>query len=233
MPDPSPKQGGDASSRRARRSQLSRRDAMVLGGIIAGGGLTSVWLQSSAPLARDVSRNRAAREALTATSSRSDGNPSGDVRLVAFNDFLCPFCKLTAPELANAVRADGNVRVEYVDLALFGPVAEEAARLGLAMALQGKYAQFHHAVMNARQGTDRALLRDAVRWIGASWRQAQLDLEGNENEFTVTLKTDALLAFALGINGTPAFLIGGLLAIGRLGEDQFQGLFDQARKLAS
>jgi protein-disulfide isomerase len=217
----------------AARSQLSRRDLLLLAGLIGGGAVASNCLQNSAPLARDVSSSLAAREALAATSARSDGNPSGDVRLVAFNDFLCPVCKLTAPELMSAVRADGNVRVEFIDLTFFGPIAEQAARVGLAVALQGRYASFHHEVMNERGQIDRARLSHVVQRIGANWSRAERDVKTHATDFTTILNKDAMLAFALGIDGTPAFLVGGLLAKGRLRENQFRGLFDQARTLTS
>lgn len=217
----------------AAQSRLSRRDLLVLGGLVGVGALTSVWLRATAPLARDVSLNSAVRGALAATSSRSDGNPAGDVRVVAFNDFLCPVCKITAPELANAVRADGHVRVEYVDLTLFGPVSEEAARLGLALALQGRYPQFHHAVMDLRRRVDRPMMRDVVQGIGGNWERAQSDIAARESEFTAILNKDAMLAFTLGISGTPAFLIDGLLTIGRLNAAQFGDLFGQARGLTA
>lgn len=230
--EPNAWRGEDESSGRNHRHRLSRRDLLVLGAVAGGGALASSWLQNTAPLARDVSNNLAAREALALTSSRYDGNSAGDVRLVAFNDFLCPICKLTAPDLATAVRDDGRVRIEYIDLAVFGPVAEKAARLGLAVALQDKYSQYHHALMDARRPIDQALLRQAVEGVDASWTQAELDLRTYERKFTAQLNEDAMLAFKLGINGTPAFLIGGLLAIGRLDQAQFKTLFAQARDLS-
>ncbi len=226
-----PEGSGEADAYRlqAVSPRLARRDLLVLGGLVGAGAMTSVWLQATAPLARDVSTNSAVQHALAATTARSDGNPAGDVRVIAFNDFLCPVCKITAPELANAVRADGGVRIEYIDLTLFGPVAEDAARLGLAMALQGRYSQFHHAIMAARRRLDHAVMRDVVHMIGGEWQRAVSDVEAHESEFTAMLNKNALLAFMLGINGTPAFLIEGLLSIGRLNATQFGDLFEQAR----
>lgn len=226
--------GGKADTHAvAERSRPSRRDLLVLGGLVGVGALTSIWLRATAPLARDVSSNSAVRGALATTSSRFDGNPAGDVRVVAFNDFLCPICKITAPELENAVRADGRVRVEYVDLTLFGPVSEEAARLGLALTLQGRYPQFHHAMMDARRQINRPMMRDVVQEIGGDWARADSDIAARKREFTATLNKDALLAFTLGISGTPAFLIDGLLTIGRLNATQFGDLFGQARDLTA
>ena len=170
---------------------------------------------------------------MAATSSRSDGNPAGDVRVVAFNDFLCPVCKITAPELANAVRADSRVRVEYVDLTLFGSVSEEAARLGLALALQGRYSEFHHAVMDSRRRVDRPMMRDVVQGIGGNWERAEFEIASRESEFTAILNKDALLALTLGISGTPAFLIDGLRTMGRLNTTQFGDLFGQTRDLTA
>ncbi len=213
--------------------KVTRRDAVVLAGLVATGALVGKALQYTAPLARDISSNPAASAALSETSARSDGNPNGRVRLIAFNDFLCPICKVTSPDLARATRADGDVRVEYKDLSFFGPLAEEAARFGVAMSYQEKYPTFHHGVMQQPRQTDRALLRDVIETAGGSWEQAERDLVARDQDISAILRRDSLLAFTLGIGGTPAFLIGGLLAIGRKSEREFRDIFDQARELKS
>ena len=219
-----------AASGRSRA--LTRRDAIVLGSLAVGGALAAKVLQTTAPLARDVSDNPTAREAIETTSDRFDGRPDGSVRVVAFNDFLCPICKITSPDLASAVRSDGDVRVEYKDLTIFGPLSEEAARVGLAMALRSRYSEFHHAIMDAHRQVDRALLRNVVLTLGEDWREVEEEVLENAQRFTAILNNDARIAFTLGIAGTPAFLIGGLLALGRKSENEFGALFDQARTLA-
>lgn len=212
---------------------LTRRDAIGLGSLAAAGAVIGKVLQGTAPLARDVSGNPTAREALDTRSRRSDGNPKGSVRIVAFNDFLCPICKITSPDLARAVRVDGDVGVEYKDLTIFGPLSEESARIGLAMALRARYPEFHHAMMDARRQVDRNLLRDTVLMLGEDWKQVEAEASRRERRFAAVLNEDARIAFTLGIGGTPAFLIGGLLALGRKSEGEFHTLFEQARNLGT
>ncbi len=43
------------------------------------------------------------------------GNPAGDVTIVAFMDYNCPFCKKSSPDLERFVNDDGNVRLVYKD----------------------------------------------------------------------------------------------------------------------
>lgn len=206
---------------------------MVLGGLACTGAVVGKVLQSTGPLACDVSTNPTAREALESTSKRSDGNPNGSVRVVAFNDFLCPICLITSPDLARAVLADGDVGVEYKDLTIFGPVSEASARVGLAMAQRNEYPALHHAMMTAPRQVDSELMRSVVVSLGERWEQVEAEVRQRKRAFTAILNEDARMAFTLGINGTPAFLVGGLLALGRRSENEFRTLFEEARSLNS
>ena len=216
----------------APRKAFSRRDLAILAGFAGAGWLGSWALRETAPLAQDMSSNGRAQTAADQRTSRSAGNPDGSVTVVAFNDFLCPICKVTAHILAAAVKHDGDVRIEYRDLAFFGPMAERAALVGLAMDRQSLYPAYHDRTMAMQIPLNETVLRDIGHDIGADWEQATKDLKDQRQAFLNRLHQDANLAFGLGIRGTPAFLVENLLAIGRKTEDEFLAIFAEARDMA-
>src|ERR1700730_11501334 len=77
------------------------------------------------------------------------GNPNGDLTIVEYFDYQCPYCKKVAPELAQAVQEDGNVRIVLKDWPIFGELSTSAAKLVLAAKYQDKYSQAHDALIGA------------------------------------------------------------------------------------
>src|SRR6266446_4981565 len=82
-------------------------------------------------------------ELLNDPTSPVAGNPKGDVTVVEFFDYRCPYCKAVAPDLAKAVAADGKVRLIYKEFPILGPASITAAKAALAAVRQDKYPAFH------------------------------------------------------------------------------------------
>jgi len=80
-----------------------------------------------------------AEEIFRSPTSFVAGNPKGDVSVVAFLDYNCPYCRQDAPELARLIETDGKVRLVLKELPVLGKDSEEVARIALAAAAQGKY----------------------------------------------------------------------------------------------
>ncbi len=77
------------------------------------------------------------------------GNPKGDLTVVEFFDYQCPYCKKLAPEIAQLMPEDGNIRLVLKDWPIFGAVSKSAAQLALAAKYQDKYAEAHDALIGA------------------------------------------------------------------------------------
>lgn len=156
------------------------------------------------------------------------GNPNGNVTIVEFFDYQCGFCKRAFPEMQAAVEADGNVRVVYKEWPVLGPASVFAARAALASRAQGKYEAFHNALM----GFDGQLSNEIVMQIAASvgLDVARLQEDMQSPEVDGILRRNHELAQALGIEGTPAFVIGDELIPGAIGEQQFRTHIDRARE---
>lgn len=216
----------------AERRRISRRELLQLAGVVAVGYGVSAVLQSTAPLGRDVSTNSHAQALLRNPGGPTEGPNDADLRVVIFTDYQCPACRKAAPELDAAYRDDAQVQLAYKDWPIFGAVSEQAARVALAANYQGIYPAVHHALMRERRQLDRGVLELAVQQAGGRWDRIERDLKEHAQAIDLALGRNRADAFALGIAGTPAFLIGPLLVIGALSRGDFAKAFEQARHLA-
>jgi protein-disulfide isomerase len=140
------------------------------------------------------------------------GNPQGDVTIVEFFDYRCPYCKQVEPALEALLREDGNLRLVYKEFPILGKDSVYATRMALAARKQGKYDAFHAAMMAAKGQINEAVVRQVAKSVGVDLDKADGDLHSAEIEDVI--KRDNDLAQALDIRGTPAFIIGGELVPG-------------------
>jgi protein-disulfide isomerase len=155
------------------------------------------------------------------------GNPRGDVTVVEFFDYRCPYCKQVEPSLEKMLHQDPQLRLVYKEFPILGPASVTAARAALAAKAQGKYDQFHAAMMEAR-GT---ITEDAVYRVAGS---VGLDIDKLKRDMTApavsqALKSNLKLADALDIHGTPAFVIGDKVVPGAIDLDALKGMVSSAR----
>lgn len=88
------------------------------------------------------------------------GNPNGDVTLVEFFDYRCPYCRQVEPWLEALTKNNPDLRVVEKELAILGPASVNEARIALAAFKQGKHEQFHDAVMSKKPNVDEATIRE-------------------------------------------------------------------------
>ena len=155
------------------------------------------------------------------------GNPEGDVTVVEFFDYNCPYCRRVKPEMEALLAADPNVRVVYREWPILGEGSVFAARAALASRNQGKYEEFHWAMMQLKQRAEEATIIRVAEDIGFDVAQLRRDMTAPEIEEHI--QTSMRLAQSLGFSGTPSFVIGDSLAPGLIQADQMIELVDQAR----
>ncbi|OZB18568.1 MAG: hypothetical protein B7X53_02775 [Hyphomonas sp. 34-62-18] len=155
------------------------------------------------------------------------GNPDGDVTVVEFFDYNCPYCRRVKPEMEALLAADPNVRVVYREWPILGDGSVFAARAALASRNQGKYEEFHWAMMQLKERAEEASILRTAEDIGLDIAQLRRDMNGPEIEEHI--QTSMRLAQSLGFSGTPSFVIGDSLAPGLIQADQMIELVDQAR----
>lgn len=168
---------------------------------------TSLLILPSVAFADDneISKDDIFRDPETPTA----GNPDGDLTIVDFFDYNCPFCKKSAPSLERAVKADGKVRHVYKDWPILGPTSIIGARLALAAKYQGKYFDVHHALMNIPgNGIPQERMIEEVRKTGVDMNRLDADINGHAEEIGKLIKRNNAIAETIGFMGTPSFLVG-------------------------
>lgn len=139
------------------------------------------------------------------------GNPDGDVTVVEFFDYRCGYCKYVAPVLEALLAGDSNVRLVLKEFPILGPDSLLAAQAALAAKRQGRYKEFHAALMAAKQ-VDEAAINATATELGLDMDKFRADR--GDAATTATIEKNQQLAGSLDINGTPAFVIGDRLVPG-------------------
>lgn len=188
---------------------------------------------------RELRQEKQAKEIQTTITRRRDelfndpnapvvGNPDGDVTVVEFFDYNCPYCKRAAPIVEQLLEKDAGVRLVYREFPILSDGSLFAARAALASRMQDKYAEYHQVLMNlTRVDEDSAI--EAASEIGLDVEQLRTDMDRPEVEQHIKLSME--LANALGITGTPSFVIGNEMAPGLVQLSQMQSMVDNARGL--
>jgi len=156
------------------------------------------------------------------------GNPKGDVSLVEFFDYRCPYCKQVEPALEALLSQDHQLRFVYKEFPVLGPESVTAARAALAARQQGKYAAFHRAMMAVKGEFDEAAVFKVASSVGLDVDRLKRDMDAPEIDRT--LKDNLTLAAALDIRGTPGFVIGNEIVPGAVSLDTLKKLIGKARK---
>lgn len=162
----------------------------------------------------------------------TEGNPKGDITIVEYFDYRCPYCKKANPVLQQVVQDDGHVRLVFKDWPVFGDVSIYAARLGLAAKYQNKYAQAHEALISVKENLSEENVQTTLAQAGIDLDRAQHDLAANQKEIDAILARNHEQATALGFEGTPAFIIGHFRVPGALDEVNFKKAIADARAAA-
>ena len=136
------------------------------------------------------------------------GNPKGDVTIVAFVDYNCPFCKKSAPDLERAVAEDGQIRLVYKDWPILGESSVFGAQLALGAKYQNGYVNVHKALMGIRGHVSKEPMLEAVKAAGIDMERLQSDLDATSGKISALLKRNLAQADSLGLEGTPVYLVG-------------------------
>jgi protein-disulfide isomerase len=207
----------------------NRRHFIALGGAAIAGGLTIA--PAFKALAEDnsvLSRDNVLRD----PDIPSLGNPSGDISIVEYFDYQCPFCRKVAPELMDVVREDGKVRFVLKDWPILGGVSVYAARMVLAAKYQDKYEAAHSALIATTAKLNEAKVDELLAAAGVDVDRAKGDMTTHKASLDALLARNDGQAKALGFRGTPAFIIGTFRVPGVLKASEFKMAIADARKIA-
>jgi protein-disulfide isomerase len=167
------------------------------------------------------------RELYDDPESPVGGNPKGDVTVVEFFDYRCPYCKQVVPAIEKLLAEDKQVRFVYKEFPVLGPESVTAARAALAAREQGKYEPLHYALMGLKGQLNEAAIFNAAKAAGLDAERLKRDMADPKIE--ATLKANQELAQALDIRGTPAFVVGDEIVPGAVSLDALRQLVRVAR----
>ena len=159
------------------------------------------------------------------------GNPDGDVTVVEFFDYRCPYCIGVAEPLFANVKADGNIRLVMKEFPILGPESTYAARMALAAAKQGNYEKLHFAFMTTKGKVNKESARKLAEKLDLDMARLERDMESEEID--AMIKKNYELARSLGIRGTPSFVIGDNVIRGAMEMKDLRALVAQIRAESS
>lgn len=159
------------------------------------------------------------------------GNPQGDVTLVEFFDYNCGYCKRALGDLVNLVHEDPKLRVVLKDFPVLGQGSVEAAQVAIAVQMQNKdpkkFFEFHQKLLVHRGKADKARALAVAKEVG--YDVARIERDMNSTAVRDSIAEDMRLAEALGLNGTPSYVVGDEVVIGAVGHDALKQKVSFAR----
>jgi protein-disulfide isomerase len=164
----------------------------------------------------------------TPFAGAQDGNPRGDVSVVVFFDYACPYCRQGQKDVLKLAGEDKGVRIVYRDFPVLSPDSDEAAMASLSAAQQGKYPLYHNAMFNTpgKVAHDRTLA--VAHTAGLDDARTARDLAAPA--LKAEIRRNLELGRALGLTGTPSYVIGDRILSGAVGFDALKEAVAEARQ---
>jgi protein-disulfide isomerase len=158
------------------------------------------------------------------------GNPDGNISIIEWSDYNCPYCRKLEPELRQVVQDDGKVRLVMKDWPILGPVSVTAARIALAAKYQDKYHPAHDAMMGVSSRLTESRIDELLAAAGVDMNRLKRDLTDHGKDIDAVLKRNNEQADAFGFRGTPSFIVGKYRVPGVLSINDFERIIADARK---
>ena len=159
------------------------------------------------------------------------GNKDGDVTFVEFFDYNCGYCKRAMADMLDLMKSDPKLKVVLKEFPVLSQGSVEAAQVAVAVRMQDpsgkKYLDFHQKLLGGRGPADKARALAAAKEAGLDTARIEKDLASPE--VRATLEENFKLAEAMGMNGTPSYVIGKQVVIGAVGLDNLKEQIGVAR----
>lgn len=158
------------------------------------------------------------------------GNPKGDVTIVEFFDYQCGYCKMAEESTHKLLGEDKNIKYIYVNYPILSPASKEAAKAALAANKQGKYPEFHSALMKLKDKLSTELIMETAKSVGLDTDKLKKDMADAEIEKIISANME--LGNKVGVRGTPMFIINDTPYPGAMQYEQLKETVENARKAA-
>ena len=149
------------------------------------------------------------------------GNPEGDVTLVEFFDYNCGYCRAALPDMAALLAEDPNLKVILKEFPILSNESIDAARIAVLVGQSdASYWDFHQSLFTSRGKVDKTVALEAAQSLGLS--PVELELQMGSDSVAQTIQSSYEIAQALGITGTPTYIIGNEIIPGAIGADELR-----------
>ena len=160
------------------------------------------------------------------------GNPHGNVTMVEFFDYNCAFCKRALSDMLDLLKTDSNLKFVLKEFPVLGEGSVEAAHVAVAARMQDttgkKYIEFHQKLLGGRGPADKAHALAVAKEVG--FDMARIEKDMSSDEVKKTIDENMKLADALGVNGTPSYVVGDEVVVGAVGLDALKEKIAAERK---
>ena len=159
------------------------------------------------------------------------GNPQGNVTMVEFFDYNCAFCKRALPDMLDLIKTDSDLKFVLKEFPVLGPGSLEAAHVAVAARMQDssgkKYMEFHQKLLGGRGAADKTRALAVAKEVGFDMARIEKDMTGDEVK--AQIEESFKLAEALGLNGTPSYVVGSDVVVGAVGLNALKEKVSSAR----
>jgi protein-disulfide isomerase len=163
-------------------------------------------------------------------NSEVSQNPKGDVTIVEFYDYQCGYCKMVHGTLQQLFAEEKNVRYIHKNYPILGPASLTAAHAAVAATKQNKFDELHAALLGSKERLDDEGIMAIAKKVGLDVDKLKKDM--NDEKVKAQVQKELALGQALGVRGTPMFIIGDKTFPGAIGLDQFKASIAEVRAQA-
>jgi len=160
------------------------------------------------------------------------GNPQGNVTMVEFFDYNCGFCKRAMTDMLDLLKTNPNLKFVLKEFPVLGEGSVEAAHVAVAARMQDvtgkKYIEFHQKLLGGRGAADKARALAVAKEVG--FDMARIERDMGSDEVKKTIDENMKLADALGVSGTPSYVVGEDVVVGAVGIDALREKLNADRK---
>jgi protein-disulfide isomerase len=160
------------------------------------------------------------------------GNPQGKVTMVEFFDYNCAFCKRAMADMLDLLKTDSDLKFVLKEFPVLGPGSVDAAHVAVAARMQDpsgkKYMEFHQKLLGGRGPADKMRALAVAKDVGFDMTRLEKDM--NSDEVKATIEENMKLADALGVSGTPSYVVGDEVVVGAVGLDELRAKIKNERK---
>ena len=160
------------------------------------------------------------------------GNPHGNVTMVEFFDYNCGYCKRAMSDMLDLIKTNPNLKFVLKEFPVLGEGSVEAAHVAVAARMQDttgkKYIEFHQKLLGGRGPADKARALAVAKDVG--FDMARIEKDMSSDEVKKTIAESMKLAEALGVNGTPSYVVGDEVIVGAVGLDALKEKLAAERK---